>query len=76
MDFTSFGKLLILLAVALAVLGGLIWLGGLVGLGNLPGDFRLQRGGWSCWLPIVRSIILSIVLTLLLNLLVRFFGQR
>lgn len=75
MDFQSFGKLLVLLAVGLAVLGGLLWLGGLVGLGKLPGDIRIERGGYSCFVPIVSSIILSIVLTLVLNLLFRFFGR-
>lgn len=75
MDFQSFGKLLVLLAVALAILGGLIWLGGLLGLGNLPGDIRVQRPGFGCYLPIVSAIILSIVLTLLLNILLRFFNR-
>lgn len=73
MDFQSFGKLLLLLAVGLAVLGGLLWLGGLLGLGALPGDVRIERGGWSCFIPIVSSIILSILLTILLNLILRIF---
>ncbi len=76
MEFQSFGKLLILLAVALAVLGGLLWLGGALGLGRLPGDIRIQRPGFGCFIPIVSSIILSIVLTLLLNLLLRFLGGK
>jgi hypothetical protein len=75
MDFQSFGKLLVLLALALGILGLLLWLGGALGLGRLPGDIRFQRGGWSCFIPIVSSIILSIVLTLLLNLLLRLIGR-
>lgn len=75
MDFQSLGKLLVILAVAMAVLGGLLWLGGMFGLGRLPGDLRFGREGWGCYLPIVSSIILSVVLTLLLNLLLRFFRR-
>jgi hypothetical protein len=74
MDFQSFGKILIGVAAALALVGALMWVGGRLGLGNLPGDFRFERGGWSCFIPIASSILLSIVLTLLLNLLFRWFG--
>jgi hypothetical protein len=75
MDFQSLGKLLLLLAMALAILGVLLWAGGALGLGRLPGDIRIQRGGWSCFIPIVSSIVISIVLTLLLNLVWRLFGR-
>lgn len=75
MDLQSFGKLLILLAAVLAVLGVALWLGGPIGLGRLPGDIRIQRPGWSCYVPIVTSIVLSIVLTLLLNLVLRFWRR-
>ena len=75
MELQTFGKLLVLLAIALAILGVLLWLGGVLGLGRLPGDIRIQRPGFGCVVPIVSSIILSIVLTLLLNLLLRFFGR-
>lgn len=73
MDLQTLGKYLLLLAIALAVVGGLMVLGGRLGLGSLPGDFRVQRQGFSCFVPIASSIILSIVLTILLNLLLRWF---
>ena len=75
MDFATIGKLLVAAAVAIAILGGLLWAGGVLGLGRLPGDLRFERGGWSCAIPIVSSIILSIVLTILLNLLLRFLQR-
>jgi hypothetical protein len=73
LDLQTLGKYLIVLAAALAIVGGLFLVGGRLGLGSLPGDIRIQREGFSCFVPIVSSIILSIVLTLLLNLLLRWF---
>ena len=75
MDLQSIGKLLVLTAVALGLLGGLVWLAGSLGFGNLPGTLRIQRGGWSCVIPVLGSIVLSILLTLLLNFLVRFWNR-
>lgn len=71
--FQQFGRLLVLLGVAMVIIGGLMWLGGSVGLGSLPGDIRFGSDRWGCYVPIVSSIILSLLLTLLLNLLLRFF---
>lgn len=73
MDLQTLGKYLLLLATALALIGGLFWLGGKVGLGGLPGDFRFQREGFSCYVPILSSIVISLLLTLILNLLIRWF---
>jgi Protein of unknown function (DUF2905) len=70
------GRMLVLLGVVLAVLGGMLWLGGALGgkipfLGRLPGDIHVQRGNWSFYFPLTTSIILSIVLTLILAFLSR-----
>lgn len=75
MDLQSLGKLLILVAVSLAILGVLLWLGGVLGLGGLPGDVRIQRPGSSIYVPIATSIVLSILLTLLLNLVLRYWRR-
>lgn len=69
----SIGKMLLLLAAALAVVGALFWAAGRLGLGSLPGDIRLSGQGWSCFVPIVSSIVISLLLTLLLNLALRLF---
>lgn len=69
----TIGKFLILFAVALAIAGALMWLVGRLGVGALPGDFRIQREGFSCFVPIMSSILLSIILTVVLNLLLRWF---
>ena len=77
MDLQQVGKLVILFALVLALLGGLLWVFGWLGiggrLGSLPGDMRIERDGWSCFIPITTSILLSILLTIILSLAVRFF---
>lgn len=71
MDLQSFGKVLIGVGIAIAALGALVWIGGRLGLGSLPGDVRIERDSWGCYVPIASSIVLSLALTLLLNLVLR-----
>lgn len=71
MDLQTFGKVIVALGLGVAFLGALVWLGGRLGLGALPGDVRIERDGWGCYLPIASSIVLSLVLTLVLNLIIR-----
>jgi hypothetical protein len=69
----SFGKLLIVFGVVLAVLGGLLLLVGKVPfLGRLPGDIVIRREHWSLFFPFTTSLVISILLTLLFTL----FGRR
>ena len=77
MDLSSWGKVLAIVGVVLIVLGGLIWLLGKAGLplGHLPGDVRIQREGWSCYVPIVTMILLSLLLTIVLNIAVRLLNR-
>ncbi|MCL4079429.1 DUF2905 family protein [Coriobacteriia bacterium Es71-Z0120] len=71
MSLETFGKVIMALGIGLALLGALVWLGGRLGLGSLPGDVRIERESWGCYVPIASSIVLSLVLTLVLNLIVR-----
>ncbi|MDI6691775.1 MAG: DUF2905 family protein [Anaerosomatales bacterium] len=75
MDLQTFGKIIVALGLGLALLGALVWLGGRLGLGSLPGDVRIERDGWGCYVPIASSILLSLVLTLLINLIIRFLNK-
>jgi hypothetical protein len=69
----SFGKLLIVFGVVLALLGGLLLLvGKLPLLGRLPGDIVIRRDNWSFYFPLTTSIVISVLLTLLFSL----FGRR
>ncbi|NJD56912.1 MAG: DUF2905 domain-containing protein [Nitrospirae bacterium] len=66
------GKLLILLGIVLAVIGGLILLAGrLPWLGRLPGDILIQKKNVTFYFPLATSVLISIVLTLLFWLLGR-----
>ena len=74
--FDTIGKTLVIIGVALAVLGGLVWLLSKVPfLGRLPGDIRIERPGFTCLVPLASSIVISILLTILLNVIVRIINR-
>jgi Protein of unknown function (DUF2905) len=53
------GLVLVILGIAWPYLGKL-------GLGRLPGDIRIERDGFTLYLPITTSIIVSLALSLIL----------
>ncbi|MBI4207968.1 MAG: DUF2905 domain-containing protein [Betaproteobacteria bacterium] len=59
-------KWLITIGIILVVLGVLWPLLGKLGLGSLPGDFRIERKGFTFYFPLTTSIIVSLVVTLIL----------
>ena len=64
-------RFLIVIGVVFVVAGLLWpWLTRL-GLGQLPGDFRIERDGFSLYFPLATSIVISIVLSLILWLINR-----
>lgn len=70
----SLGKLLLGVAAALAVVGGLLLLADRfpgLRIGRLPGDVVVERERFRLYLPLATSIVLSIVLSLVLWLLRR-----
>jgi hypothetical protein len=71
-DLGNVGRLLLVFGIGIAIIGGLLMLGGRIPwLGRLPGDIRIEREGFSCFIPLATSIVLSLLLTLLLNLILR-----
>ena len=56
------GKLLVVVGLVIAALGGLVMLG--LPLGRLPGDIVVRRGSFSFYFPLATSIVLSLLLTL------------
>jgi hypothetical protein len=76
-DVSTIGKWIVVIGIGLVVLGGVVWLAGRAGLplGRLPGDFRIERGSFTAYLPCATSILVSLGLTLLLNLFMRLFNR-
>jgi hypothetical protein len=72
-DLTAIGRWIILGGIGLLILGGVVWFAGKLGLplGRLPGDVRIEREGFSCFVPLASSLLISILLTILLNLFLR-----
>jgi hypothetical protein len=69
MDFSGFGKMLLLIGLALAAAGGLLMLGGkgpLSWIGRLPGDFYFKGKDFSFYFPLATSLLVSVILTLIL----------
>jgi hypothetical protein len=71
----NLGKIIIGLGVILVVVGLAFWLLGdkLTWLGNLPGDVKIERPGFSFYMPCATMIVVSLVLSIILSLISRFF---
>lgn len=64
---SGLGKGLMLLGLVLLVFGALLTLGGRIPwLGRLPGDFVIDRPGFTFYFPLGTSILLSVLLSLVL----------
>jgi hypothetical protein len=69
---TDLAKSLILIGLAIAALGAMLWLfSGVPFLGRLPGDIYLRRGNFTFYFPVVTCIVLSILGSLIFALLRR-----
>ena len=67
------GKWLIAGGVVLIMLGLLAQAGLLGWIGRLPGDVRIERPGFTLYLPLGTMLVVSVVLSLLLQLFRKFF---
>ena len=76
MDLQTTGRILLIIGIGIAVVGGLLIAAGrFTGLGNLPGDIRIEGQGFTCLFPFATMILLSIVLTIVLNIIIRFINR-
>jgi membrane protein implicated in regulation of membrane protease activity len=66
------GKWLIVGGILLILLGLAAQIGLLSWFGRLPGDIRIERPGFSFYLPITTMLVVSLVLSLVLQVLRRF----
>ena len=65
-------KALIVLGLALAALGAMLWVrAGVPIVGRLPGDIYLRRGNFTLYFPLATCILISIVVSLIFALLRR-----
>ncbi|MFL5736792.1 MAG: DUF2905 family protein [Actinomycetota bacterium] len=71
MDLTGLGRLLLLFAVALALVGGVLILMGKGVLPRIPGNLSLGSGSVRVFVPLGACILVSILLTVVLNLFLR-----
>ncbi|MFZ0478827.1 MAG: DUF2905 domain-containing protein [Terriglobales bacterium] len=67
------GRMLLVLGVALAVIGGIVMLLGRTGLplGRLPGDILYRGKNTTFYFPLATSILISVVLSIVLFLIGR-----
>jgi len=79
MDLSAVGRLLIIIGLGLVVLGALFTVASRVPLlrelGHLPGDIRLEREGFSCFVPLVSMLLVSLLLSLVLNIILRLLNR-
>ena len=62
------GKILLLAATALALLGVVLLVVGKLGFGRLPGDILIERDGLTIFIPFGSMLLLSIIASLVLYL--------
>jgi hypothetical protein len=70
-------RVFFLIGIIFLAIGGLLYLAAKVNLpiGRLPGDFHIQSGNFTAYLPCATSILLSILLTVVLNAVFRLLNK-
>lgn len=77
MEMIAFGRLLIVIGLAIAFIGVLILLATrfFPWLGNLPGDFNFEGENIKIYFPLATMVLVSILATVLLNIFIRIFRR-
>ena len=74
-DLSGAGRFLLVTGLVLCAAGALLILAprlpGVDRLGRLPGDFIVEQGPVTIFIPIVSSLLISVLLTVVLNLISR-----
>ena len=71
MDLSGFGRVLLIVAAVIALVGVIMILAGRGLIPRLPGDIAIERKNFRFYFPLGTSIVVSVVLTVLLNLFLR-----
>ncbi len=79
MDLGAVGRLVIAVGLGLVMLGVLLSVAGrlplLRELGHLPGDIRVEREGFSCFIPLASMLLVSLLLSLALTIILRLLNR-
>jgi hypothetical protein len=76
-DTNALGRLLLIAGAGLCLVGLIVLgLGKLPSFGRLPGDLRIEREGFSCFVPLVSMALVSLVLTVVVNLILWLLSRR
>lgn len=66
------GRSLVVLGIVIAAIGAVLIVGPRIPyLGRLPGDLRIERDGFTLYIPLASMLIVSIVASVVLGLLSR-----
>ena len=61
---THAGKMILLVGLALAAIGALVWVLGRLGFKGLPGDVAYESDTVKFYFPIVTCLVLSVVISI------------
>lgn len=73
----EFGRLLVIIGLAIAFTGIIILVAGKVfpWLGNLPGDIRIEGENYNIYIPLATMLLVSVLGSILLNIVLRIFRK-
>ncbi|HMD89791.1 MAG TPA: DUF2905 family protein [Anaerolineaceae bacterium] len=75
-NLAEIGRWILIIGIVIAVIGGIIWLlSRIPGIDQFPGTIKIQGSGFTCFIPVLASIVISIVLTIILNLIAPLFNH-
>lgn len=75
MNLEFFGRLLIVTALILLLVGGLFILISRLGWPRLPGDIIYKKDNVTIFFPLATGLVISLILTLILNLIFYFLRR-
>lgn len=60
------GPTIVVIGVAIALVGVLVWTGALGWFGRLPGDIRIERDTVRIYVPLASMLLVSVILSLIM----------
>ena len=75
-NFALIGRWMVIGGLVLVIIGGIVWLlSRIPGINQIPGTIKIQGSGFTCFIPILASIVISVVLTIVLNIVARLINR-